>query len=238
MDIQFTEEQELLRSSVQRLLRDQYDFDARRKIVASEEGFSRKQWEAFAELGLFAAPFSEDVGGLGGGPLSTMIIMQEFGRHLVVEPFVETVVLAGGLIENAGSPATEAGAYLPHIIAGRIDLGAGLGREGVRASTLQCRDHSAAQGNGLCSERRQGGGHRRTLGGLADRLGPHIGPSPRSRRRQPVRGRSPCGQSSPAELQDHRRPPRGRGQLMRRASPASQLLGNGRRGRRRAGSLP
>ncbi len=87
MDIQFTEEQELLRSSVQRLLRDQYDFEARRKIVASEEGFGRKQWEAFAELGLLAAPFSEAVGGLGGGPLSTMIIMQEFGRHLVVEPF-------------------------------------------------------------------------------------------------------------------------------------------------------
>ena len=69
----------------------------------AKRGLSRKQWEAFAELGLFAAPFSEDVGGLGGGPLSTMIIMQEFGRHLVVEPFVETVVLAGGLIEHAGS---------------------------------------------------------------------------------------------------------------------------------------
>ena len=68
MDIQFTEEQELLRSSVQRLLRDQYDFDARRKIFASEEGFSRPQWEAFAELGLLAAPFSEEAGGLGGGP--------------------------------------------------------------------------------------------------------------------------------------------------------------------------
>ena len=68
MDIQYTEEQELLRSSVQRLLRDQYDFDARRKIVASEEGFSRKRWEAFAELGLLAAPFSEEVGGLGGDP--------------------------------------------------------------------------------------------------------------------------------------------------------------------------
>ncbi len=65
MDIQFTEEQELLRSSVQRLLRDQYSFDARRKIVASEEGWSRKQWRAFAELGLLGAPFSEDAGGLG-----------------------------------------------------------------------------------------------------------------------------------------------------------------------------
>ncbi|WFU57490.1 acyl-CoA dehydrogenase family protein [Bradyrhizobium pachyrhizi] len=117
MDIQFTEEQELLRSSVQRLLRDQYDFDARRKIVASEEGFGRKQWAEFAELGLLAAPFSEAVGGLGGGPLSTMIIMQEFGRHLVVEPFVETVVVAGGLIEQAGSDAQRQ-AFIADIIAG------------------------------------------------------------------------------------------------------------------------
>jgi alkylation response protein AidB-like acyl-CoA dehydrogenase len=117
MDIQFTEEQELLRSSVQRFLRDQYDFDVRRKIVASEEGWSRKQWQAFAELGLLAAPFSESVGGLGGGALSTMIIMQEFGRHLVVEPFVETVVLAGGLIEDVGSEEQKQ-ALIPDIIAG------------------------------------------------------------------------------------------------------------------------
>lgn len=117
MDIQFTEDQELLRSSVQRLLRDQYDFEARRKILASEDGFSRKQWEAFAELGLLAAPFSEDTGGLGGGPLSTMLIMQEFGRHLVVEPFVETVVLAGGLIEEVGSEPQKQ-AFIPDIITG------------------------------------------------------------------------------------------------------------------------
>jgi alkylation response protein AidB-like acyl-CoA dehydrogenase len=117
MDIQFTEEQELLRSSVQRLLRDQYDFDARRKIVASEEGYGRSQWQGFAELGLLGAPFSEDIGGLGGGPLSTMIIMQEFGRHLVVEPFVETVVLAGGLLEHAGSDEQKE-RFIPDITAG------------------------------------------------------------------------------------------------------------------------
>lgn len=117
MDIQFTEEQELLRASVQRLLRDRYDFEARRKIVASEEGFSRTQWEAFAELGLLAAPFSEVAGGLGGGPLSTMIIMHEFGRHLVVEPFVETVVLAGGLIEHGGTSEQTQG-FIPGIIDG------------------------------------------------------------------------------------------------------------------------
>lgn len=118
MDIQFTEEQELLRSSVQRMLRDQYSFEARRKIVASEDGWSRKQWETFAELGLLAAPLSEASGGLGRGPLSAMIIAQEFGRHLVVEPFVETVVLAGGLMEHAGTEEQKQ-AFIPDIIAGQ-----------------------------------------------------------------------------------------------------------------------
>ena len=117
MDIQLTEEQELLRSSIQRFLRDQYDFDARRKIVATDEGWSRKHWNAFAELGLCAAPFQESSGGLGGGSLATMIVMQEFGRNLVVEPFFETVVLAGGLIEDIGSPEQRE-AFLPNIMAG------------------------------------------------------------------------------------------------------------------------
>lgn len=94
-----------------------YASEARRKTVASEDGYSRKQWQAFAALGLLAAPFSEEVGGLGGGPLSTMIIMQEFGRHLVVEPFVETVVLAGGLLERVGSAEQKQG-FIPDIIAG------------------------------------------------------------------------------------------------------------------------
>src|SRR5882757_697349 len=117
MDIQLTEEQELLRSSIQRLLRDQYNFDTRCKIVATDEGWSRKHWQAFAELGLCAAPFRESSGGLGGGPLATMIVMQEFGRNLVVEPFFETVVLAGGLIDDIGSPA-QRDALLPQIMAG------------------------------------------------------------------------------------------------------------------------
>jgi alkylation response protein AidB-like acyl-CoA dehydrogenase len=117
MDIQWTEDQELLRSSVQRFLKDQYSFDARRKIVATDEGWSRKHWDGFAELGLCAAPFREESGGLGGGPLATLIIMREFGRHLVVEPFFETVVLAGGLIEAAGSQA-QRDQFLSAIMAG------------------------------------------------------------------------------------------------------------------------
>src|SRR5271170_6137605 len=117
MDIQLTEEQEQLQLSIQRLLRDQYDFNARRKIADTDEGWSRKHWNAFAELGLCAAPFKESSGGLGGGPLATMIIMQEIGRKLVLEPFLETVVLAGGIIEDIGSPAQRE-TFLPQIMSG------------------------------------------------------------------------------------------------------------------------
>jgi hypothetical protein len=117
MDIEFTEDQELLRNSVQRLLQDRYSFDDRRKIMASEDGWSRGHWTQFADLGLLAAPFPERFGGFNGGPLATMIIMQEFGRHLVIEPFFETVVLAGGLILAEGSDA-QRDALLPKIADG------------------------------------------------------------------------------------------------------------------------
>lgn len=117
MDFSFTEEQTLLRNMVQSFLADKYDFDTRRKIVKSAEGWDRAVWTQFAELGLLAAPFSEELGGLGGGPIETMLIMEQLGRHLVVEPFVETVVLAGGFLREAGSPAQQE-ALIPGIIAG------------------------------------------------------------------------------------------------------------------------
>jgi alkylation response protein AidB-like acyl-CoA dehydrogenase len=118
MDIEFTDEQSLLQESVQKMLRDRYDFAARQKIAHSEEGWSRKRWEEFAELGLLAAPFSEAVGGLGQGPLATLIIMEEFGRRLVVEPFFETIVIAGGLLEEAGSESQKQH-YIPDIMSGK-----------------------------------------------------------------------------------------------------------------------
>jgi alkylation response protein AidB-like acyl-CoA dehydrogenase len=131
VDIQFSDEQQLLRNSIQKLLRDHYKFDVRRKTVASEEGWSRKQWDAFSELGLLAAPLPEEFGGLGAGPLATMIIMQEFGRNLVVEPFFETVVLAGGLIEAAGSDAQRK-ALLPEIAAGNSTWALAWTEQGAR----------------------------------------------------------------------------------------------------------
>lgn len=116
MDFSFSEEQTLLRNSVERFVQDKYDFDTRRKITASDDGFSRENWQQMAELGLLAAPFSEEQGGLGGGPIDVMVLMEEFGKGLVVEPFIPTVVQAGGFLRR-GTPA-QIEEHIPGIIAG------------------------------------------------------------------------------------------------------------------------
>ena len=119
MDFSFNEEQTLLRNMVQSFVQDNYDFDKRTKIVKSENGWSKENWQQFAELGLLAAPFSEEFGGLDGGPIETMIIMEEFGRGLVVEPYLPTVVLCGGIL-NRHASAEQKNTYLPGLIAGEI----------------------------------------------------------------------------------------------------------------------
>lgn len=121
MDFSFTQEQVLLRNSVQRFVQDKYSFEARKAILASEEGWRRENWRAFAELGLMAAPFAEEYGGFGGGAIEAMIILEEFGKGLVVEPYLQTVILCGGLINIAGSKAQKA-ALLPQIASGDLIL--------------------------------------------------------------------------------------------------------------------
>jgi alkylation response protein AidB-like acyl-CoA dehydrogenase len=85
MDFNFTEEQSMLRDTVASFLQDKYDFETRRKLINSESGWSADYWSAFAnELGILGAPFSEELGGLGGGPIENMIVMEEIGKALVV----------------------------------------------------------------------------------------------------------------------------------------------------------
>lgn len=117
MDFSFTEEQTLLRNSVQGLLAAKYDFDTRRKIVKSADGMSKDVWAQFAEMGLLAAPFSEEQGGFGGGAIETMIVLEEMGRNLVVEPYLETVVIAGGFLRE-GATADQQAAHIPGIVDG------------------------------------------------------------------------------------------------------------------------
>ena len=103
MDFNFTEEQSMLRDTVTSFLQDKYDFDKRRKMITSETGRDPAIWEAFAnELGILGAPFSEDLGGLGGGAIENMIVMEEFGKALVVEPYLGTVVIGGGFLKHSG----------------------------------------------------------------------------------------------------------------------------------------
>jgi alkylation response protein AidB-like acyl-CoA dehydrogenase len=106
MDFSFTEEQGLLRDSVAAYLADHYDFDKRRAAVKSADGWRPEVWKAFAEdLGILGAAFPEELGGLGGGPIETMVVMEEFGRALVVEPYLSTVVVGGGFLRRAGTDA-------------------------------------------------------------------------------------------------------------------------------------
>ncbi|MCZ6501149.1 MAG: acyl-CoA dehydrogenase [Gammaproteobacteria bacterium] len=103
MDFSFSEEQSLLQDSVQRFIQNSYTFEKRQKLIQTEEGFSRDNWSTFAELGWLGLPFAEEDGGFGGTPVETMIMLEEFGKGLVVEPYVSTVIMAGTAISEGAS---------------------------------------------------------------------------------------------------------------------------------------
>jgi alkylation response protein AidB-like acyl-CoA dehydrogenase len=121
MDFNFTEEQSMLRDTIASFLQDKYDFDSRRKIVASDSGWNAGHWKAFAEeLGILGAPFSEELGGLGGGAIDNMIVMEEFGKALVIEPYLGTVVIGGGFLKHSGYAG--AASVIEGIIGGTVTI--------------------------------------------------------------------------------------------------------------------
>lgn len=121
MDFNYSDEQQMLQDSVQKFVYSQYDFDTRRKIIESDKGFSDENWSLFAELGWLTVPFKEEDGGFGGKAVDLMVVMEEFGKGMVVEPFVPTAVLAGGLISELGSTGQKA-AMLSSIMEGGLQL--------------------------------------------------------------------------------------------------------------------
>src|SRR3954462_165132 len=117
MDFDLSEEQRLLKDSVDGLLTNTYDFDSRKKYGKEKGGWSRSVWNKLAEQGLLGLPFSEDDGGFGAGAVETMIVMEALGKALVLEPYLATVVISGGFLRRGGS-AEQKAAHIPGIIDG------------------------------------------------------------------------------------------------------------------------
>ncbi len=108
MDFNLSKEQELLRDGLGRFLTTRYDLETSRTAAKVGAGWQPEMWRGFAdELGILGATLPESVGGMGGGPVELMVIAEELGRALVIEPFVDTVVVAGGLLQRAGGPAAD-----------------------------------------------------------------------------------------------------------------------------------
>ncbi|HEX5476385.1 MAG TPA: acyl-CoA dehydrogenase family protein [Burkholderiales bacterium] len=130
MNFDYNEEQQLLADSVRRYLQKDYDFEARRKVVASQEGWSERAWSTFAEMGLTGLPVSTDYGGFGGGAVDLMGVMEAFGEALVVEPYLASV-LAARLLAQAGS-AEQKQALLPAVAEGSLKLAFAHDEPGAR----------------------------------------------------------------------------------------------------------
>ena len=121
MDFTFNEEQSLIQDQVDQFVQKEYDWETRQSLSNSELGFGEDNWKKFAELGWLGISVSEDSGGFGGSAIESMLIMEAFGKGLVVEPFLETVIMAGGLIDNHGSDQQKS-SFLEPAIAGEMHL--------------------------------------------------------------------------------------------------------------------
>jgi len=151
MDFDLSEEQTLLKQSVERLLADRYAFEKRKNFQAAPEGWSREIWSRYAELGLLGLPFSEQHGGSDGGPVETMIVMEALGRALALEPYLATVVLAGGLMRRGGSAAQQA-ALLPQIAEGNLVVAFAHGERQARFDLADIATRARRDGAGWLIE--------------------------------------------------------------------------------------
>jgi alkylation response protein AidB-like acyl-CoA dehydrogenase len=121
VDFRYTEEQVALQDTLRRFISRDYGFEQRRALSGSQLGYSADAWRQYAELGLLALPFPEAFGGLGGGGIDVMVVMEMLGQGLLLEPYLSTVVLCGGLIRDAASEEIKR-ALLPGIAAGRAQI--------------------------------------------------------------------------------------------------------------------
>lgn len=121
MDFRYSDEQLALKDTLERLILREYDFERRRALARSPLGYSAEAWGRYAELGVLALPFPEEFGGLGGTGVDVMVVMEQIGRGLLLEPYLSTVVMCGGLLRDAASETVKR-VLLPQIAAGKLQI--------------------------------------------------------------------------------------------------------------------
>ena len=119
MDLSISEEQSAIRDVISRFIENEYDFEKRMSIAEGDSAFDSDVYNFFVEQGFTAIPFSEEDGGLNGGPIETMLIMKEIGRGLVLEPYLENVILAGGVLKRLATDEQKS-KWLSKIINGEL----------------------------------------------------------------------------------------------------------------------
>lgn len=147
MNFEFTDEQQMLADTTRDLLGKSYDPEQRNAVIDTELGWSRTVWKTLAQTGLLGLPFSEEDGGMGAGPVETMAVMTEIGRRLAPEPFLDTVVLAGGVIADAAS-AAQRQELLPRVAAGELVLAFAHHEPGSRWPGTGIETTAVADGDG------------------------------------------------------------------------------------------
>lgn len=145
MDFSYSEEQQMLRESVGKFVQQQYDFDTRNRIAGSETGYSEENWKLFAELGWLTVPFSEADGGFGDSAVDLMVMMEEFGKAMLVEPYLASAVLAGRLLAALGSEARKS-ELLPSVMAGNLQLALACAESGSRYNLANVRASARSEG--------------------------------------------------------------------------------------------
>jgi len=146
MNFELTSEQQLLKDNVARFVRERYPLDARRKLADGEPGWSETNWRTMAELGWLALPFSEADGGLGGTAIDTMLLMEELGKGLVLEPYLASVVLGGGALRRGGSTSLKE-RLLPGVIDGSRRLAFAYAEEQARFDLDDVTTHARRDGD-------------------------------------------------------------------------------------------
>jgi len=148
MNFEFTQEQQLLHDSVARFVKERYDLEKRRKLADSTLGWSEAHWRTMADLGWLALPFAEADGGFGGSQIETMILMGEFGKGLVLEPYLASIVMGGGAVRRGATRALKE-RLVPTVVDGSVRLAFAYAEEQARFDLEDVITHARPNGDGF-----------------------------------------------------------------------------------------